>query len=72
MVGYVDRSNPEVSYNPDVFSDLVIVSVEGLAEAFFRGVDQFLIDVFADRARAPLVEARLKKCVHTLPYRPNA
>lgn len=71
MLGYVDSSSPEVSYNPTVSKDLVIVSGNGLAEAFFRGVDEFLVDVFADKAQAPLVEARLKKCVHTLPYEPG-
>ena len=40
-------------------------------EVFFRGVDRFLVDVFADKARGPVVEARLKKCVHTLPYEPR-
>ena len=71
MIGYTDQSSPEVSYNPKISKDLVIVSIKGLAEAFSRGIDQFLVDVFADKARGPVVEARLKKCVHRLPYEPQ-
>lgn len=70
-IGYVDQSTPEVSYNPKSAKDLVIVSIKGLAEAFLRGIDQFLVDVFADKGRGPVVEARLKKCVHTLPCEPE-
>src|SRR5574341_2602694 len=48
MVGYMDRSVPEVFYNPRVSKDLVMVSVKGLAEAFFKGVDRSIIDLFGD------------------------
>ena len=69
MVGYMNKSVPEVRYNPRVDKDLVMVSVIGLAEAFFRGVDRFIIDVFGDPMRAPLARGRLRKLVHRLPYK---
>lgn len=70
MVGYMDKSIPEVIYDP-VDKDLVMVSITGLAEAFFRGVDRFIIELFGDPAKAPLAQQRLRKLVHTLPYEPK-
>jgi hypothetical protein len=69
MVGYMNISVPDVIYNPRVATDLVMVSVTGLAEAFFRGVDRFIIDLFGDPVRAPLARERLRKLVHRLPYK---
>ncbi len=71
MVGYADHMVPEVSYRPKVSVDLVIVSIRALAEAFFSGVDRFLIDLFSDVAKAALAEERLKWMHHTLPYQPG-
>lgn len=71
IVGYMDKSVPEVRYNSGVSKELVLVSVPALAEAFFRGVDQFLIDLFSDGGRAQLGEERLRKLVHCLPYDPG-
>lgn len=68
QVGYMDRSVPEVSYNPSVSEDLVLVSIEALAEAFFSGVDKFLVELFADRDKAPVAEQRLRTLVHLLPF----
>ena len=67
QIGYMDKSVPEVRSNPAVATDLVLVSVPGLAEAFFDGVDTFLIDVFSDIKKAPIVEERLRKLVHRVP-----
>jgi hypothetical protein len=67
MVGYMDKSVPEVRYNPDVKKDFVLVSVAALAEAFFRGIDQFLVDLFTDRRRAEVAEKRLQRFIQNLP-----
>ena len=64
-LGYVVYEVPEVIYYPEKASDLVMVSITGLAEAFFRGVDRFIIDVFGDPIRAPLARKRLENLVHT-------
>jgi hypothetical protein len=69
QIGYVDKSVPEITYNPSISKDLVMVSIAALAESFFQGVDKFLIDVFSDSKRAPLVEDRLQSLVHLLPMK---
>jgi hypothetical protein len=67
-IGYVDQSDPEVIYNPQTAQDLVMVSITGLAAAFFKGVDRFIIDVFGDPVRASLAWKRLSHLVHYVPY----
>jgi hypothetical protein len=59
MVAYMDESVPEVRYNPAVTKDLVLVSVTALAEAFYNGIDRFLVDLFADKNRSEIAEKRL-------------
>lgn len=66
-VGYMDNASPEVAYNPAINKSIVLVSVRGLRDAFFRGVDSFLVDSFADKKKAPLMEERLKLLLHELP-----
>ena len=48
---------------PDIDPTFVMVSVGRLAQAFFEGVDRFLIQVFADSAQRPLAEARLNQLI---------
>jgi hypothetical protein len=60
IFGYKKRSNPEVLSNSEVSRELVLVSVPALAEAFFSGVDNFLVDVFAEPKRAELTAKRLR------------
>jgi hypothetical protein len=70
IVGYMYKSTPEeVVYNDKVSTELVMVSILGLKEAFFNGIDQFLINVFSDSKHAPIVEKRLKKLYHALPVK---
>lgn len=66
-IGYMDKSVPEVRYNPEVSKEVVLVSVPALAEAFFRGIEKFLVDLFSDQKRAKVAELRLPKLVHCLP-----
>lgn len=69
LVGYMNKSIPEVRYNPTKDKSTVLVSVPALAEAFFRGVDKFLVDVFSDKTRAPLAERRMTNLVQRIPVR---
>ena len=69
QIGYMDKSIPEIIYNPAVSKEFVMVSIEGLAIAFFEGIDKFMIELFSDRLKAKTAEERFKKIVHTLPYR---
>lgn len=70
QIGYVDQSIPEVSHNPAISNDLVIVSISALADAFFKGVDKFLVNSFAEKNKAKIIEKRLQKLVHMLPIEP--
>jgi hypothetical protein len=60
MIGYMDKGIPEVRYNPAIKKDLVMVSIPGLKDAFFAGIDKFLIDSYSNKIKTPVVEERLK------------
>ena len=68
-IGYMDKSVPEVRYNPEVLKKVVLVSAPALAEAFFRGIEKFLVDLLSDQKRAKVTELRLPKLVHCLPVK---
>jgi hypothetical protein len=66
-VGYFSGlGRPFVRADPVISDTLVMVSVEGFVDAFFRGVDRFLIEVLGDPLRRPVAEGRLRQCVHEL------
>ena len=67
IVGYVDKSVPEIRYDPNVSKELVLVSVVALSEAFFLGVDQFLIDLYSDAKKAATADERFNFLVQCLP-----
>jgi len=69
QIGYMDRSVPEVRFEPKVSRDLVLVSVPALADAFFSGVDKFLLDLFVDKKMASVAEQRLEKLVQAMPFK---
>jgi hypothetical protein len=70
-IGYMDKSVPEVLYNPAKSTELVLVSIPDLVEAFFRGIDKFFVDAFSDQALAPLMEQRLQMLIQVLSYSPT-
>ncbi len=72
LIGYSDHSVPEVRFNPNVSNDLVMVSIRALKDAFFRGIDRSLVDVFSSKERAAAAEARLTWLTHILPFKENA
>jgi hypothetical protein len=70
QIGYTTGRNiPAISYAPHISKSLVLVSIEALAEAFFNGVNKFLIDLFADTttATAKAAESRLQHIFHVIP-----
>jgi hypothetical protein len=69
MVGYMSETVPEVRFNPCVDKNLVLVSVPALAESFYKGVDQFLINLFSNKEKAKVAENRLKWFVQELPFK---
>ena len=62
---YVARLPPKLS------KEMVLVSFEVLADAFFRGVEQFLKDLHTETAKDPVrkqtIEARLRKFLIAIP-----
>lgn len=69
IVGYMDKSVPEVRYNPLINKSHVFISVPALKSAFFVGIDNFLINAFSDRTKAETVETRLAKFVQAFPMK---
>jgi hypothetical protein len=67
QIGYMDKSIPEVRFDPRVSKQLVLVSVPALVDAYFSGMDKFLVHVFADNSTASIIEKRLKTLVQALP-----
>ncbi|NIU00285.1 MAG: hypothetical protein GWN01_04920 [Nitrosopumilaceae archaeon] len=63
-IGYTDQMIPEIKYDKEINVDFVMVSIKAFADAFMRGIDQFLIDVFSDSEKARIVEQRLGKLIH--------
>lgn len=61
MVAYMDRCHLPVIYSPSVSQDLVLVSIYALRDAFFGGIDSFLVDLFSDPERARTAENRLQQ-----------
>jgi hypothetical protein len=66
MVCYMDKGIPEIRSKPHV-NDLVIVSVPALADSFFRGIDEFLVNLFANTKKAAIAEERLKELMKEIP-----
>jgi hypothetical protein len=69
MVAYMTKIEPEIRYNPDVDKNLVLVSVPALAESFYKGIDQFLVDLFSNKDKAKVPEVRLKCFVQEIPVK---
>ena len=63
MVGYTNLMIPEVRYNPAVSTTFVMVSTVGLKDALFNGINQYLIHVYSDKAKATLVNGRIQEMV---------
>lgn len=69
ILGYMDRSSPPIRYDASVRDDFALVSIESLIEAFFKGIDDFLVDLFSKPARAAVAERRVRQLV--VPYHIN-
>jgi len=67
VVGYMSESIPEIRYNPSVSKDFVLVSVPALAEAFYKGIDRFLVNLFSNSDKAKVAEERLKGFIQCIP-----
>ncbi len=68
MISYYGGSGPDIIYNPQKSTDLVMVRVEGLIGAFFSGVDRFVVDLYA-KTSVETIELRFHKMFHVLPWK---
>lgn len=69
VIIYADRLEPPVKFDPAISPSVVMVSIAALVDAFFAGVDRFLIDVFKNPDRGKRVDARFQWLFHTYPYK---
>jgi hypothetical protein len=70
---FIANGGPPIAYNPQVDPTLVLINLNGLANAFFAAIDKFLVAAYADQKRKPLVEAHLQEMLTvlaTVPYTP--
>ena len=71
-IGYADKMDPPVYAAPAAAPDIVLVAVPGLRDAFFRGIDAFLVEAFAAGAeKRATVERRWGDLIHDLPADPK-
>ena len=64
---WMSEAQPEIRYNAMKQPGFVVVSIPALAQAFFDGIDRFLVDTYSDPKRKERAEARFKKIMHSLP-----
>jgi len=62
-ISYMVADGP-ILYSKSKDPNLVVISVSHFADAFFAGIDKFLVDVFSVKATADLVESRLGDMYH--------
>ncbi len=67
VLQFADDMDPPVRFAPSIDPLLVIVSTRAMAEAFFAGVDRFLIAVFSDPERSRSANERLDNMFHQWP-----
>lgn len=65
IIGYVIGGNQSIVWNPKVASNMILLEIETLKDAFFTAIDRFLIKSYADKQKQPILEIRLKKLVNT-------
>jgi len=68
ILGYIVGGNQSIIWNPKVNSNVVLIRLETLRDAFFTAIDKFLIQAYADKQKQPILEARLRKLLTTIPY----
>jgi len=71
MIGYYGGEGPDIIYRPEISHELVMVRIEGFIEAFFKAVDQFIVDLFSGD-RASVAEKRFNTMFHEFAYKDEA
>ena len=63
-IGYYSGEGPNVVFQPKKSQTLVLVRIEGLVDAFFAGINLFVVDLFSRHDHA-LLEQRFDELFHT-------
>ena len=51
-----------------VANNLVFIDILTFADAFYKGLDQFLIEMFVDEQKRQVIELRLNEILTAIPY----
>jgi hypothetical protein len=68
VLGYMVGAHPHIAYNARIDPNLVLVDILGMRDAFFAGIDKFLIDSFADPNKQQLMEKRINELILVIPH----
>jgi len=71
-IGYTIGGGQSIVWDAIVAPDLVLLRLETLRDAFFTAIDRFLIEGYADKQKQPILEARLRNLLNTIPYEKGA
>jgi hypothetical protein len=63
MIGYVDASEPEVIFHRAIEPRLVLLSIEGLRDAFFNGIATYFKDLVQNAEKRRIAAPRILKLV---------
>jgi hypothetical protein len=69
VIGYMFGGDRSIVWNSKVVPNMVLLRLETLRDAFFVAIDKFLMEAYADKQRQPVLEARLRKLLSTIPYK---
>ena len=58
-IGYMDQCDPPILFRPHLENGLLLMSIAALADAFYAGIDRFLVDLFSNANGRQYLETRL-------------
>lgn len=61
---YADNMVPPIKITPNASPPFLIVSVQHLMNAFFEGIDQFLVEAYSNQLQAEVIERRFEEIFH--------
>ena len=59
VLSWMVGANPSVLYNPKSSTNLVLIDIPAMKDAFKNGVNRFVVDVFNDNSLKGVIDARL-------------
>ena len=68
MIGYLVGGGQPIVYDPKVAKDLVLLRLDVLRDAFFVGIDKFLVEAYAEKPKQAELDRRVKKLLSAIPY----